>query len=71
MELTYVTSEDGEWEGLYKDGTLVAEGHTLSLSDVAKAAGFELKLAEVSDEWLSKRASLPLKLKNCKLTPAR
>jgi len=35
-----VAAEDGDWEGLYIDGKLAAEGHSLDTRRVVEALGF-------------------------------
>lgn len=38
MNVTYVTNNEGagDWEGLYVDGKLVAEGHSISVEEVLR-----------------------------------
>ena len=36
-KFTFVTSECGDWEALYINGKLAAEGHSVSVRDVLKA----------------------------------
>ena len=35
--VTLVRDHEGEWEGLYVDGTLIAQGHSLQDTDWAEA----------------------------------
>jgi len=48
MAPKFVLVNDDCWEGLYKDGALVAQGHRIEMETLAVAAGldFELKFAD-------------------------
>jgi len=62
-----ITIVDGDsWEGLYIDGKLIIENHTLSLYDVLDAIGVKYKHVLVDDEWLYKHGTLPKKLSDVK-----
>ena len=54
MKAILVNCDSGDWEGLYIDGTLVAEGHSLSAYQVLEALGGEYKpkCIEVKADWL-------------------
>jgi hypothetical protein len=58
MKIRLVTNYD-DWEGLYVDGKLVEERHTIRLCDLAKAVGLDYEEDEVRYEWLAERGSLP------------
>lgn len=49
-----VRPECGDWEALYMDGKLIAEGHSLRANDVLDAISSvfqnEVKYIEISDE---------------------
>lgn len=39
MNILHIRSDQGDWEGLYVNGILVLEGHSLATADVLKAVG--------------------------------
>lgn len=39
MKITYVMNQDGDWEAIYVDGKLAAQGHSLEVWDVLDALG--------------------------------
>jgi len=55
MNLTYINA--GDWEGLYIDGALAEEGHSINWSDVLpKLVGFTIDSVQTRwdvdlDEW--------------------
>lgn len=53
-EFTLVRPECGDWEALYMDGKLIAEGHSLRVMDVLDAVSNvfpnRVSYKEVSDE---------------------
>ncbi len=49
--LTLVSNGD-DWEGLYIDGVLVNEGHTITLGDLAEAFDCRLTRVDVLSDWL-------------------
>lgn len=60
--LTVVSNGD-DWEGLYIDGVLFSEGHSVSVRDLARAIGWQLTKIEVSSDWLGNEVTgLPAKL---------
>lgn len=60
---TLVTNHN-DWEGLYVDGVLHTQGHTVRLRDLAAAAGFDLEVKDVSF-WLGHEVThLPDNLKD-------
>lgn len=65
-KIVFITADD--WEGLYIDGTLVAEGHNIPRHELMRALGFEdYKSLSADYEWLSERGTLPKKLSEVKL----
>lgn len=63
-----------DWEGLYVDGQLQAEGHSLSPMRVLRALGNSLDPMLLNaegviadDEWLSDVGTLPMALSDVKL----
>lgn len=51
-----------DWEGLYLDGKLVEEGHSLDARMTLEAVGYDVKTMEADAEWLTDRGRLPDKL---------
>lgn len=49
MKVVLVSSFDGDWEGIYVDGKLKAEGHSLRADEILTAVGIkaEEKEAEI------------------------
>lgn len=68
-EVTLVTASD--WTGLYLDGVLVAEGHSISEAQVAEALGFTVAYATADEDWLNERGHLPQKLSEVKHAASR
>jgi hypothetical protein len=59
--LTIIKGDD--WEGLYDDsGTLVAEGHSLTYSDLADALGIVISERRANIAWLEDNGRLPKRL---------
>ncbi len=63
-KLTRVYCED--WEGVYLDGVLVAQGHSVDISDVAAALGVEYQSVEADSDWLEDEGELPESLSDVK-----
>lgn len=61
---TFVQSDD--WEGLYYQGNLIAEGHSLNARDVLDALDFRYNTKEANPNWLEERGDLPKLLKDVK-----
>jgi len=63
MKLTYVTNEYGEWCGVYIDGKLDLEGHSVAVNDwldYIKMQGItEVEEFEVSGEWMEDVGTFP------------
>lgn len=78
MKITLISSPAGDWEGLYIDGVLIEQNHSLSISFVIGAISeifnyspspideitFEDK--EANQEWLDKIRHLPYELNEVK-----
>lgn len=70
VAVTIITCESGDWEGLYVDGVLYTEGHSIRLHEfvdlVREYKNFSnIKWYHISDvhmEWLGN--SLPVKLED-------
>ena len=77
-ELTFVTSAYGDWEGVYVDGQLKCENHTIGTDDLLGCVGWKLtdllsmlgivyKEQTADGEWLSEQGNLPKELSKCKM----
>lgn len=59
MNIQFVTSTDGDWEGMYIDGKLVAEGHSVSPYEIfaqllKHIPGLTYSSQEKNEEWFEK-----------------
>lgn len=54
-----------DWEGLYHDGELVEQGHTISAYQALRACGYTVNMRRVSDEWMQ-AGGLPKNLEDVK-----
>ena len=61
-EFTYVDGDD--WNGLYKDGELIWQGHSLSTYQVFKFLGIALDMKAADGDWLYDKGNLPQYLKD-------
>lgn len=64
-KIAFVNSNDGDWEGIYVDGVLKREGHSLSPDDVLSVLGIEYDTHYIDMEDGDR---LPAKLKDISLT---
>lgn len=62
MKVNFVTSSD--WEGLYVDGELVLEGHSISAMQVLRALKIAYTSVEADDDWLYDVGRLPEKIED-------
>lgn len=53
-----------DWEGLYINGELVEEGHSVGVSTVMKKIGINMEERWCDDNWLYERGRLPKQLKD-------
>ena len=67
MEKVTIVRGDN-WEGIYLDGKLIDQGHTIDWYTVL-TQHFEcyVALEEADDEWLSEEGALPNDLVDCQL----
>lgn len=49
-KFNYVWNENGDWEGLYDDGKLILEGHSIGVGDLAAYLGLNFHACEVSNQ---------------------
>ncbi len=62
MKITLVSNGD-DWAGLYVDGKLFTEGHSITARDLVNAAGIEADHIDVTTDWLGGTVSnLPAQL---------
>jgi len=66
MTITVVGNPSGDWEGVYVDGILKFEGHSIQWWQMLKALGIEYTTFDADDEWLLDRGRLPEKLTEVK-----
>lgn len=57
MKIVFVEGDD--WEGVYGDGKLLAEGHRLNKRDVLDALGIEYEELNADKQWLEDSGRLP------------
>lgn len=56
-KITLVQGDD--WQGLYADGSLLDEGHEITIKQLCDAMGIECEVVTPDQEWLEDRGSLP------------
>ena len=61
--LTLVTNYD-DWEGLYDNGKLVLEGHSIRKEEILEYLGIKVKILEADGDYLYKYGRLPVHLKD-------
>ena len=64
-EVTIVYGDD--WEGLYVDGKLVAQNHSVSAISALESLGFSVNQKEVDYAWLLDEGNLPDSLSDVKM----
>jgi hypothetical protein len=65
-KINVVSADD--WYGLYIDGKLVTENHSLRWSDVLQALGIKYNWDAVDEEWMEEHGRLPENFKDVKLS---
>ena len=63
--LTIVTNYD-DWEGVYLDGKIIDQGHSIDWKLVLSELGFTLDEQEADHDWLAYEGYLPEKIEDCK-----
>lgn len=58
-QVAHISDVSGDWEGIYVDGKLIAEGHSLDARQTMEAIGVEFEHRETD---LKDSGSLPDKL---------
>lgn len=59
-QITFVYGDD--WEGLYVNGRLEAQGHAVSRREILSALGYSFEEVEADLEWLHDEGELPPRL---------
>jgi hypothetical protein len=59
MTKRVVFVDGDDWQGLYVDGKLKIEAHTISACDVLEELGLDFDIAYPNEEWLFEAGSLP------------
>ena len=62
-KVTFV-SGDADWMGLYVDGKLVLENHSLNIEDVLDALEIDFEHPTFDSEWMEEQGTLPEFLKD-------
>jgi len=61
-----VLVDGDDWQGLYVNGKLETQGHSVELDDVLKVFGITIDTIYADLDWLSDLGYLPDKLKDVK-----
>jgi hypothetical protein len=64
--VVFVGCDGEDWEGLYIDGKLYVEGHSISVKDLLDSLDIPYSNVECDDAWLDKKGCLPKLLKDVK-----
>jgi len=63
MELLFIRDQEGDWEGLYKDGQLITQGHSIDwpyvLESILKGSDISLETANANLTWLYECGQFP------------
>ena len=62
----YVVAYGDGWEGLYVDGKLACETHSIKASEMLDIMGIKVNYIEVDQDWLDENGSLPSTLAKVK-----
>lgn len=61
-KVLFVSAESGDWEGMYVDGELKCEGHSLQCTEILKALGIKYERRELPDEVVEEMCGFPSKV---------
>ena len=64
-KVTYVQGDD--WEGVYIDGKLEIEGHSIDFREVLDKMGVQVESISADCNWLHERGRLPDNLSEVKV----
>lgn len=59
-------SNGDDWEGIYLDGKLLAQGHSVSAEDILLALGHKVKYEMTEEGWLEDQGYLPDNIQDVK-----
>jgi hypothetical protein len=59
---THTIAQADDWSGLYVDGELVYQGHSIPIHVVFEVLGASVQRVEVDLDWIHARGDLPDKL---------
>ena len=65
MKFTYVNGDT--WVGLYGDGKLLSEGHSIRIDELADLFNVDLEVQFADLDWLDSEGSFPEDLKDVEL----
>lgn len=67
MKTNLVLYNNDDWVGLYSNGKLLDEGHSISLDQFCHYVGIELTRRTADDEWLTERGGFPDNIEDVKV----
>jgi len=53
-DVVFISTDEGDWEGMYLNGELKYEGHSLSVDQVLEVLGISSIGYEVDEEFMSR-----------------
>ena len=59
-KITIVSGDD--WEGVYRNGRLVCEGHIVNCYEALRSLGYPVKCVTADQDWLEDNGRLPDRL---------
>lgn len=57
MDIKLLRADD--WEGLFVDGRLVTEGHSLTAEDIIRGLKLDYNSGWINQEWMEDHGSFP------------
>ncbi len=70
MKKITIVSNGDDWEGVYLDGKLLAQGHSVDADDILVALGYKVVDVLTEEGWLEDQGYLPENLEDVKLENA-
>lgn len=67
--LDFVLVRADDWTGLYKNGVLIYEDHSIDLETYSEIVGIPCPVKWADDDWLIEAGHLPELLSDVKLSP--
>jgi len=65
-KVVYVSGDD--WDGLYVDGKLVAQGHSLPVTTILRECGVDYEMRSADEGQLREDGDYPTDIKDAKFT---